>query len=159
MTESSVLHSPGFEMRLSIWEACHTSWVKSKVTGCSKDWASDANCLSTLKRLELPELKVYRMFEKSAQQKSSHRLTTVIVRAIYKLGQVITACSHQATEPFKYFKCTKMHVMETVAYWECLFMKWDKRGRLFLIRFDVRMSKQPVGWCEDIYLFLPESWK
>lgn len=54
------------------------------------------------------------MFEKSAQQKSSHRLTTVIVRAIYKLGQVITACSHQATEPFKCFKCTKMHVMETV---------------------------------------------
>lgn len=83
MTESSVLHSPGFEMRLSIWEACHTSWVKSKVTGCSKDWASDANCLCTLQRLELPELKVYRMFEKSAEQKSSHRLTTIIACTIY----------------------------------------------------------------------------
>lgn len=97
MTESSVLRSPGFEMRLSIWEACHKSWVKSKVTGCSKDRASDANCLSTLQRLELPELKVYRMFERSAQQKSSHWLTAIIACTICKRGQVSAACSDRAT--------------------------------------------------------------
>lgn len=51
---------------------------------------------------------------RSRRSKSLHTDLLLIVRAIYKLGQVITACSHQATEPFKYFKCTKMHVMETV---------------------------------------------
>lgn len=38
----------GLKWGLSMLEACHTSWMKSKVTGFLKDRGSDANCHCTL---------------------------------------------------------------------------------------------------------------
>ena len=40
----------GLKWGLSMLEACHTSWVKSKVTGFLKDRGSDANCHCTLQK-------------------------------------------------------------------------------------------------------------
>lgn len=78
----------GFKWGLSMLEACHTSWVKSKVTGLLKDWRSDANCHRTLQKPRHAKLQFTGCLS-SLQWKSYNQSGTLIVDTIYSFGEEV----------------------------------------------------------------------
>lgn len=82
----------GFKWGLSMLQACHTSWVKSKVTGLLKDWRSDANCHCTLQKPLHAKLQFTGCLS-SLQGKSYNQSGTLIVDTIYTFWEEVV-CSY-----------------------------------------------------------------